>query len=149
MITHHILSVGKLRQPAYVNLFELYTGRCRWTIRTQEVPVRKQQDKSVETRKLVSLIPAKSKVIALDEHGHQPSSRKLADRVSDWQDDGTRDIAWLIGGADGLDFSCLTKPDFKLAFGALTWPHQLARVMLAEQIYRCECLINGHPYHRD
>jgi 23S rRNA (pseudouridine1915-N3)-methyltransferase len=88
-------------------------------------------------------------VIACDEHGKAHTSRALADKLARLRDDGARRLVFVIGGADGLDASILNKADETLAFGVQTWPHALARVMLAEQVYRAVTILAGSPYHRD
>jgi 23S rRNA (pseudouridine1915-N3)-methyltransferase len=88
-------------------------------------------------------------VIACDEHGQTFTSRAFADRIAKLRDDGTRTLAFVIGGADGLDAAVLARADQTLAFGPQTWPHALARAMLAEQLYRAASLMAGQPYHRD
>ena len=77
------------------------------------------------------------------------TSRALAVRMERWRDDGVRRVGLVVGGADGLDPAFLARADHRLAFGALTWPHALARAMLAEQLYRMTTLLAGLPYHRD
>jgi 23S rRNA (pseudouridine1915-N3)-methyltransferase len=88
-------------------------------------------------------------VIACDEHGQAFGSRAFAERLSKLRDDGVKSLAFVIGGADGLDAAVLTRADQTLAFGPQTWPHALARAMLAEQLYRAASLMAGQPYHRD
>lgn len=88
-------------------------------------------------------------VIACDEHGENLTSRELAARIEKLRDRGERKLAFLIGGADGLDPALVKGAAFTLAFGKLTWPHALARVMLAEQMYRAITILGGSPYHRD
>jgi 23S rRNA (pseudouridine1915-N3)-methyltransferase len=88
-------------------------------------------------------------VIACDEHGEAMSSRAFADRLGRLRDDGVARLVFIIGGADGLDPAMLTRAEQTLAFGPQTWPHALARAMLAEQIYRAASLMAGQPYHRD
>jgi len=86
--------------------------------------------------------------IALDERGSSWTSRMLADRLGRWRDEA-RDVAFVIGSADGLDPALKRTADERLALSALTLPHGLVRVMLAEQLYRAVALLTGHPYHRD
>ncbi len=86
--------------------------------------------------------------MALDERGEQLTSGEFASAVAAWRDAGTPTLAFLIGGADGLDPALLARASRTLAFGALTWPHQLVRALLAEQIYRAVTILAGHPYHR-
>lgn len=86
-------------------------------------------------------------VIALDEKGSVLTSRDFARRLAGLRDDGVKETAFLIGDADGLSPAVRQRADLTLSFGAMTWPHLMARVMLAEQIYRALCILNGHPYH--
>ena len=88
-------------------------------------------------------------VVACDEHGGVETSRGLAVRIGAWRDQGVRRLVFLIGGADGLAPTVLEAADARLAFGVMTWPHALARVMLAEQLYRATAILAGAPYHRD
>jgi len=90
-----------------------------------------------------------STLIACDEHGRAMSSRDFAARLASLRDDGVRDLALVIGGADGLDANLISAARESLAFGPQTWPHALARAMLAEQIYRAVTILAGGPYHRD
>ena len=85
--------------------------------------------------------------VALDRRGRALASEELAERLSRWQREG-KGIAFIIGGAEGLDESLRESADFVLSLGAATWPHMLARIMLAEQLYRARAIIAGHPYHR-
>lgn len=84
----------------------------------------------------------------LDERGRNPTSQDLADRLAAMRDAGTRQLTFAIGGPDGHDAASRDAADLVLSFGAQTWPHQLVRVMLAEQIYRISTILSGHPYHR-
>ncbi|MGH7023938.1 MAG: 23S rRNA (pseudouridine(1915)-N(3))-methyltransferase RlmH [Caulobacteraceae bacterium] len=88
-------------------------------------------------------------LIACDEHGEAPTSRAFAGQLGRLRDDGVARLAFLIGGADGLDAAVLAKAERTLAFGPQTWPHALARAMLAEQLFRAASLMAGQPYHRD
>ena len=92
---------------------------------------------------------ADSRVIACDERGRARSSRDFATEIGRLRDDGVRRLVFLIGGADGLDHDLRARAQDTLAFGPQTWPHALARVMLAEQVYRSVTLLAGGPYHRD
>jgi len=88
-------------------------------------------------------------VIACDEHGAALPSRGLAELLARLRDEGIARLIFVVGGADGLDAAVLSRADRKIAFGPQTWPHALARAMLAEQVYRAATLIAGTPYHRD
>jgi 23S rRNA (pseudouridine1915-N3)-methyltransferase len=107
--------------------------------------------KSAKTAEAEVLLPhlQDAYVIACDEHGKAHTSRALAEKLGRLRDDGVRRVAFVIGGADGLDPTVLAKADETLAFGVQTWPHALARVMLAEQVYRAVTILGGSPYHRD
>ena len=96
-----------------------------------------------------SAIPHGAKVIVLDERGINIKSMELARKVADWQLAGCSEICFLIGGADGHLQSTRDKADLVLSFGKLTLPHMLMRAVLAEQIYRIQTIIAGHPYHRE
>jgi 23S rRNA (pseudouridine1915-N3)-methyltransferase len=88
-------------------------------------------------------------VIALDENGTQMTSRGLATELGRARDQGIASAAFVIGGPDGLEPAFLASASLTLSFGAMTWPHQLVRIMAAEQIYRAVTILSGHPYHRD
>lgn len=88
------------------------------------------------------------RVVALDERGNAWTTRELATKLGAWRADAT-DVAFVIGSADGLDASVRRSAAHTVALSALTLPHGLVRVILAEQLYRAACLLSGHPYHRD
>jgi len=93
-------------------------------------------------------LPKGATAVALDAGGKQFSSEAFAARLAAWRESGAAELAFLIGGADGIAETVLTRADFILSLGAMTWPHLLARVMLLEQLYRAQQIIAGHPYHR-
>jgi 23S rRNA (pseudouridine1915-N3)-methyltransferase len=88
-------------------------------------------------------------LVALDEHGAAWSSRHLADRIAAWRDRGTAELAFAIGGANGLERVVLDRAEAILSLGPMTWPHLLVRGMLLEQLYRAQQILAGHPYHRN
>jgi len=88
-------------------------------------------------------------LIALDDRGALWSSRDLADRLTGWRDQGVSELAFAIGGADGLGAEVLNRADVKMSLGPMTWPHLLARSLLLEQLYRTQQILAGHPYHRE
>jgi 23S rRNA (pseudouridine1915-N3)-methyltransferase len=104
--------------------------------------------KSDETKALLAAIPSTAKIIALDERGKSVSSEDFAKKLAHLRDDGAAVTAFLIGGADGLDETLRKKADLTIAFGSATFPHQIVRILLAEQIYRAVTILSGHPYHR-
>ena len=88
-------------------------------------------------------------VILLDEHGKTMPSAAFSHQLARWRDDGRQAVSFVIGGADGLDPAFVKSADLTLSFSPLTWPHQLVRIMLAEQLYRATTILSGHPYHRE
>ena len=104
--------------------------------------------KQAEAARLLDKLPANARLVALDEHGRQLSTRELADLLARWLGSG-QDVCLVIGGADGLAPAILDKAETTLALSRLTLPHALARVLLAEQLYRAVSLLNNHPYHRE
>ena len=105
--------------------------------------------KPSEGEALLEAAGAGAYVVACDEHGEAFPSRVFSDRIAKLRDQGERKLVFLIGGADGLSSEVLGAAKFKLAFGPQTWPHALARAMLAEQVYRAITILGGSPYHRD
>ncbi len=102
-----------------------------------------------EAQAIRSLLMPRTGVIALDENGKQMTSRSLAAELGRARDQGIASAAFVIGGPDGLEPAFLASASFTLSFGAMTWPHQLVRIMAAEQIYRAVTILSGHPYHRE
>ena len=92
--------------------------------------------------------PGKPLVVALDERGRSLDTAAFAQQVGRWRDSGTAELAFLIGGADGLDRDLARSADLLLALGPMTWPHLLVRGLIAEQLYRAQQILAGHPYHR-
>ena len=105
--------------------------------------------KAEEARALTAQLPAGGIVVALDERGKSVSSEDFAKRLARWRDDGKPAVSFVIGGADGLDPGFVSSAGLALSFSPLTWPHQLVRIMLAEQLYRTTTILSGHPYHRE
>lgn len=123
-----------------------FAGMTEWTeSRAQTAPERKRE----EAGRFLDSLPERAALIALDERGRDLSTTDLATLIARLRDDGRRDLAVMVGGPDGLDESLRARADLVLALGKLTWPHQLARVMLAEQLYRVTTVLAGHPYHRE
>ena len=102
-----------------------------------------------EAAALLQAFPARAVLVALDEKGRALTSAGFAERLAKWRDSGVEDLVFALGGADGHGAALAGRAGLTLAFGTMTWPHQLARVMLAEQIYRAVTILANHPYHRD
>jgi 23S rRNA (pseudouridine1915-N3)-methyltransferase len=147
-----IAAVGRLRDPQCRALCDDYGKRLTWPFAVREVELKRplpiEQAKAEEARLLLDAIGDRAIVVALDEHGQDWSSDDLARRIRLWRDDGAPELAFAIGGADGHGQSLLARAAATVAFGRMTWPHRLARVMVIEQIYRAQQIIAGHPYHR-
>ncbi len=151
-----LVAVGD-RQPAWVDdAFATYTGRLPrdWKFRLDGIATvkRSKNDRSSKARDaegelILARIAADEQVVLLDERGTQLSSRSLADRLTGWQTDG-RDLCFVIGGPDGVPDVVRQRAGFTWSLSDLTLPHGLARVLLAEQLYRAWSLQAGHPYHR-
>lgn len=149
-----IIAVGRMQRGPEQSLMSDYLKRLPWKHSVTEIDIKKQaanaeERKLREAERLLATVPDGAALVALDETGKSLTSRAFAGRIDDWQSTGYSHIAFVIGGADGLHSTILQKADLKLAFGTLTWPHMLVRVLLAEQIYRAWSINAGHPYHRD
>ena len=103
--------------------------------------------KAEEAKALRAALPA-GVVVALDERGKSIGSEAFAAQIGRWRDEGRAALSFVVGGADGLDPDFVKSSDLVLSFSPLTWPHQLVRIMLAEQLYRVTTILSGHPYHR-
>jgi len=151
-----ICAVGRLRGGPEADLITDYTTRFDRTGRAlglgplsmAEVEDRKGGGPGAEAELLRRAVSRGAVICCLDERGRVESSVKFANRLGAWRDSGRGDVAFVIGGADGLDPSLRAEADHLLSFGAMVWPHMLVRVMLAEQLYRAASILAGSPYHR-
>lgn len=155
-----IAAVGRLKAGPERELLARYLDRANASgkllalapVEVIEVPESPAQTsakrKSDEAKALLAGIPSNAKLIALDERGKNIPSEDFAKKLARIRDNGAAVTAFLIGGADGLDETLRKKAEFTLAFGAATFPHQIVRILLAEQIYRAVTILSGHPYHR-
>lgn len=149
----HIIAIGKWKKGPEQALFDTYCDRMRPPPLLKELDVRKKitgtELKQAEAALLLDAVPKGAIIVAMDERGKTMGSRVFATKIQNWMDQGRSDIAFIIGGADGLDESVRAKADLLLSFGAMTWPHMLVRPLLAEQLFRAQAILAGHPYHRD
>lgn len=113
-----------------------------------EVEDKRSGGMGAEAPLLARAIPDGAALVVLDERGQMLTSPEFANRIAAWRDQA-RDVAFVIGGADGIDPSLRDRADLAISFGRMVWPHMLARVMLAEQIYRATTILSGSPYHRE
>jgi 23S rRNA (pseudouridine1915-N3)-methyltransferase len=153
----HIISIGKWKDKDLAAVFAAYAGRCQPKIMLTELelPARDQPKgnggdiKAKEAALLQKHIPDAGTLIACDEHGKQFTSRDFAALLDGHMQTRGPKITFLIGGADGLDSALVKQAHSVLSLSLMTWPHLMARTLLAEQIYRAQTILSNHPYHRD
>lgn len=153
----HLCAVGRLRGGPERDLIDEYVTRFNRTGRALglgpfaevEVEDRKGGGMEAEGVLLARAVPAGALTVVMDERGRTLTSIEFAEQLGKWRDGGRQDVAFCIGGADGLAPSLRQNADFALSFGAMVWPHMLVRVMLAEQLYRAASILAGSPYHRE
>ena len=136
----HIVSRGKIGRSPEAELVERYLKRIAWPTKVTELP-----DKGGK----VPALPGDGVTIVLDERGKSLSSMELAKTLESWRDGGKREARFLLGAADGHAEEQRRSADLLLSFGSATWPHLLARAMLAEQLFRATSILANHPYHRE
>jgi 23S rRNA (pseudouridine1915-N3)-methyltransferase len=155
-----VISIGKLKQGPERELAERYRDRFDDIGRklgfrglaVHEIPESRARDTATriheEATAIAALLPDKAVLVALDERGSSVDSATFARHLGKWRDESVPHTIFLIGGADGLSPELRRKAKLSIAFGSATWPHQMVRVMLLEQIYRAATILSGHPYHR-
>jgi 23S rRNA (pseudouridine1915-N3)-methyltransferase len=147
-----VLAVGRLKPGALKALEQDYAGRIAGPLVIREVEERRKlpaaEMKEREGALLLAAVPRGAFAVALDPRGTALASEAFATRLAFWRDGGREDVAFLIGGAEGLSDAVRSRSDFTLSLGPMTWPHFLARGMLLEQLYRAQQILAGHPYHR-
>ena len=155
-----VIAVGRLKQGPERELAARYRERFEETgrklgfrgLEIHEIPESRARDAATrineEAAAISAQIPEKSVLVALDERGESIDSLGFARHLARWRDQSVANTLFLIGGADGLSPDLRRKAKLRIAFGSATWPHQMARVMLLEQIYRAATILAGHPYHR-
>lgn len=156
----HLAAVGRMKQGPERELVARYLDRAVGSGRPlsltgfEVIELTESRAGSAATRKadearaLRGALPD-GIVVALDEHGRTMASEPFASQLARWRDDGRPAASFVIGGADGLDPDFVRSADLVLSFSPLTWPHQLVRIMLAEQLYRATTILSRHPYHRE
>ena len=153
----YVIAVGNKMPEWITSGFGEYTRRMPREARIELVEIKPEARNSgksteqimeAEAQRIRSALPATALQIALDEHGATPTTKQLAHQMQDWMQQG-RDVAFLIGGADGLHESIKRAAHQLMALSAFTLPHGMVRVLLAEQLYRAHSLMHNHPYHRE
>jgi len=135
----HVIARGKIGRSPEAELFERYARRISWPFRYNELP---------ETGGRLPEPQSPCRTVLLDERGDQMPSEQFARILGRWRDTGVREARFLVGAADGHGDEARAGADLLIAFGAMTWPHLMARAMLAEQLWRATSILAGHPYHR-
>ena len=136
----HIVARGRIGRGPEAELVDRYVKRLVWPVRLTELP---------DSGGRMPPVEGQTRIVMLDETGEMLGSRALADRLGKWRDEGVRETRFLIGAADGFDDAERANADLLLSFGRATWPHLLARAMLAEQLWRAASILANHPYHRE
>ena len=135
----HVIARGKIARSPEAELVARYEKRMSWPVRFTELP---------DAGGRIPELSGQTRVVLLDERGKDLSSEEFAHILGRWRDEGVRETRFLVGAADGHDQASRREADLLLAFGKATWPHLMARAMLAEQLYRATSILAGHPYHR-
>jgi 23S rRNA (pseudouridine1915-N3)-methyltransferase len=155
-----VIAIGRLKQGPERELAERYRERIDDIgrklgfrgLEIHEIAESRARDAatrmSEEATAIAAAIPEKSVLVALDERGENIDSKAFARHLGRWRDEGSGNTIFVIGGADGLSPDLRRKAKLSIAFGSATWPHQMVRVMLLEQLYRAATILAGHPYHR-
>jgi 23S rRNA (pseudouridine1915-N3)-methyltransferase len=155
-----VAAIGRLKRGPETELAERYRDRAAKAGRSlglrdiEIVEIRESRAQDAPTRMLeesialANVIPDGAATVLLDERGENIDSAKFATLLSQWRAANRPATVFIIGGADGLAPALADKADLRIAFGTATWPHQLVRVLLLEQIYRAVTILSGHPYHR-
>jgi 23S rRNA (pseudouridine1915-N3)-methyltransferase len=155
-----VIAIGRLKQGPERELAETYRKRAQAIGRTlglreiEIVEIRESRAADAERRRveesiaIANVIPERAAIVILDERGESLDSGALAALLRKWRAEDPAAACFVIGGADGLAANLRERAKLKLAFGTATWPHQLVRIMLLEQLYRAASILAGHPYHR-
>lgn len=147
------MAIGRARSGPFKELAKLYAARIAPPPAIVELDVKQRLPpallKAREAELILAALPPAATLVALDARGAQWSSRDFAERLAAWRDRGVAEIAFAIGGAEGLGDTVLDRAVATLSLGPMTWPHLLVRGMLLEQLYRAQQILAGHPYHRE
>ncbi len=147
---YNIYAIGNMRRSPEAEIFLKYSKRIKNIEFFEYVSNFDEKNKKIndESKKLLSMIKNNGKKILLDEKGTILSSFEFSKLISDWRNHGNNIINFLIGGADGVNENISKNVDLTISLSNMTFPHMLARIVLVEQIYRSETIINNHPYHK-
>ncbi|HHB82756.1 MAG TPA: 23S rRNA (pseudouridine(1915)-N(3))-methyltransferase RlmH [Devosia sp.] len=155
-----IIGVGKMKNGPERELVNRYQSRARASGKnlglsdfniielSESRAASSKSRKAEEATAILKIIPAEAQIVALDETGQTLTSQKFADFIESNNDNGKKHLVFIIGGADGLDQKIRQRASLVLSFSPLTWPHQIVRILLCEQLYRMTTILSRHPYHR-
>jgi 23S rRNA (pseudouridine1915-N3)-methyltransferase len=136
----HIIARGKIGRSPEAELVDRYMKRINWPTKITEIS---------ENARALPPAERNSRTVLLDEKGEQLTSTQIAELIGRWRDDGVSEVRFCLGAADGFEDADRAAADKLIAFGRATWPHMMARAMLAEQLYRATSILANHPYHRE
>lgn len=136
----HIVARGRIGRSPEAELVDRYLKRVTLPTRVTELP---------DTGGKMPAVEPGTRIVMLDEKGENLPSRVFAERIQAWREDGVRETRFLIGAADGFDDEARAKANLLISYGRATWPHMMARAMLAEQLWRATSILANHPYHRE
>ncbi len=136
----HIVARGRIGRSPEAELVDRYLKRVTLPTRVTELP---------DTGGKMPAIEPGTRIVMLDEKGENLPSRVFAERIQAWREDGVRETRFLIGAADGFEDTARAQADLLISYGRATWPHMMARAMLAEQLWRATSILANHPYHRE
>ncbi len=136
----HIVARGRIGRSPEAELVDRYLKRVTLPTRVTELP---------DTGGKMPAVEPGTRIVMLDEKGENIPSRVFAERIQAWREDGVRETRFLIGAADGFDDEARAQADLLISYGRATWPHMMARAMLAEQLWRATSILANHPYHRE
>ena len=148
-----LIAVGRARDGPERTLFTHYADRLRWPLDLKEVDCKRKLTgkalKNKEAGLLLDIVPREAFLIALDGDGRSCGSVEFAHRLAGWRDRSGGRLVFAVGGAGGHGSALLNRADTTLSLGPMTWPHMLVRALLAEQLFRAQCILHAHPYHRE
>ncbi|ALE04143.1 23S rRNA (pseudouridine(1915)-N(3))-methyltransferase RlmH [Bartonella ancashensis] len=155
-----IFAIGRMKEGIEQKLVHRYLDRFSKSAKTMGLHFGKMQEitesrsqtshqrMEEEGKKLLEVLPERCRLIVCDERGKSISSVSFAERIALYRGEGVRDLIIALGGPDGHSEKVRDRADFLLSFGFMTWPHQIARILLTEQLYRAVTILSNHPYHR-
>ena len=147
-----IISIGQFKNSHFRQIFSNYISKLPWKLYLQELKASIHKNvlmkRKIDSKNLLAKTNPSEIIVSLDKSGEILSSEKVSKYIINWNLKN-KDIAFLIGGPEGMTNQCLEKSHTIISFGKMTWPHLLVRVMLAEQLYRASTIISNHPYHRN